>query len=287
LPAAACFALLGLIRSASADDVASAKPAPHAYRILMVTESAGYAHSSVTRHDDKLSVAEQTVTTLGISSSLFRVDCTKNAAKDLTKDKLANYDIVFFYTTGDLKIPQESVDFFLNDWLKQRGHGFIGTHSASDTYHNYKPYLEMLGGEFQEHPWGNGSKVWIKVHDKNFPAMKPWGDEFEIADEIYHFKNFEADKVRVLMSMDMAKTAMKKPYHEPIAWCRDFGQGKVFYISLGHDEKIWANPKYQACLLGAIKWELNLEPGDATPNPEVSKAEDEKAKSAAEATAKH
>ena len=168
----------------------------------------------------------------------------------MTKEKLANYDIVFFYTTGDLKIPQQTLDYFFNDWLKQRGHGFIGTHSASDTYHNFRPYLEMLGGEFQEHPWGNGSKVWIKVHDKNFPAMKPWGDEFEIADEIYHFKNFEADKVHVLMSMDMAKTAMKKPYHEPIAWCRDYGKGKVFYISLGHDEKVWANPKYQAVPAG-------------------------------------
>ncbi|HEX3999120.1 MAG TPA: ThuA domain-containing protein [Pirellulales bacterium] len=279
---AACVALVGLSQMASADESSATKTAPHAYRILMVTQSAGYRHSSVTRHDDKLSVAERTVTDLGISSNLFRVDCTQDAAKEMTPKKLANYDIVFFYTTGDLKIPKENLDYFLNDWLKQRGHGFIGTHSASDTYHNYRPYLEMLGGEFQEHPWGNGSKVWIKVHDKNFPAMKPWGDEFEIADEIYHFKNFEADKVHVLMSMDMAKTSKKKPYHEPIAWCRDWGKGKVFYISLGHDEKVWANPKYQECLLGAIKWELNLEPGDATPNPELSKAEDEKAKAAAE-----
>lgn len=284
---AAGIALFGLNRSASADDGAGTKPAPHAYRILMVTQSKGYQHSSVTRHSDKLSVAERTLTDLGISSNLFRVDCTQDAAKDFTQEKLANYDIVFFYTTGDLPIPQKTLDYFFNDWLKQRGHGFIGTHSASDTYHGYKPYRDMLGGEFQEHPWGNGSKVWIKVHDKNFPAMKPWGDEFEIADEIYHFKNFEADKVRVLMSMDMAKTAMKKPYHEPIAWCRDFGQGKVFYISLGHDEKVWENPKYQACLLGAIKWELNLEAGDATPNPELSKAEEAKAKSDTEAAGKH
>jgi type 1 glutamine amidotransferase len=216
---AACGVVFGLARPASADD-SNSKNAPHAYRILMVTQSKGFQHSSVTRHDDKLSVAERTLTDLGISSNLFRVDCTQDAAKDFTK---ANYDIVFFYTTGDLMIPKELLDYFFNDWLEQPGHGFIGTHSASDTYHNYKPYLEMLGGEFQEHPWGNGSKVSIKVHDKNFPAMKPWGDEFEIADEIYHFKNFEADKVRVLMSMDMSKTAMKKPYHEPIAWCREYG----------------------------------------------------------------
>lgn len=297
---AACLAMFAAYRPASAADASSTEPAPkHAYRILMVTESDGYRHSSVTRHDNHLSTAERTLTDLGISSDLFRVDCTQDTAKDFTKAKLADYDIVFFYTTGMLKIPHDALDYFLNDWLKQRGHGFIGTHSASDTYHDlttkeehngvvttHKPYLEMLGGEFQEHPWGNGSKVWIKVHDKNFPAMKPWGDEFMIADEIYHFKNFEPDQVHVLMSMDMAKTAMKKPYHEPIAWCRNWGQGKVFYISLGHDESVWANPKYQACLLGAIKWELNLEPGDATPNPEYSKAQEEKAKADTEAAKK-
>jgi len=277
----AFVALLGVVRSASADNGSATKPS-HPYRILMVTQSAGFRHSSVTRKNDQLSFAERTLTEIGISSGLFRVDCTQDAAKDLTKQKLANYDVVFFYTTGDLKIPKDAIEYFLNDWLKTRGHGFIGTHAASDTYHNYRPYLEMLGGEFQEHPWGNGSKVWIKVHDKDFPAMKPWGEEFMIADEIYHFKNFEADKVRVLMSMDMSKTEMKKPYHEPIAWCRDWGQGKVFYISLGHDESVWANPKYQASLLGAIKWELNLEPGDATPNPQLSKDEEAKAKAAAE-----
>jgi type 1 glutamine amidotransferase len=79
--------------------------------------------------------------------------------------------------------------------------------------------------------------------------------------------------------MNMAKTEHHEPYHVPIAWCKDYGQGKAFYISLGHDESVWANPKYQECLLGAVKWILNLEPGDATPNPELTKAQEAKAKS--------
>ena len=66
----------------------------------------------------------------------------------------------------------------------------------------------------------------------------------------------------------------------PVAWCRDYGEGKVFYISLGHDESVWTNPKYQQSLLGAIKWELNLEPADATPNPDVSKAQQKQAEEA-------
>src|SRR5438270_3454242 len=186
-------------RPAAAADTASLKSkSDHVARILMVTQSAGFKHRSVTRKDAQLSTAERTVTDLGLSSGLFKVDCTQDVTKDFTKEKLANYDIVFFYTTGDLPISQEAKDYFFNDWLKQKGHGFIGTHSATDTFHSYQPYKDMIGGEFESHPWGNGSKVAIAVHDKNFPAMKPWGDEFEIKDEIYKFKSWHPEKVHVL-----------------------------------------------------------------------------------------
>src|SRR5688572_19344108 len=60
----------------AADDVI--KPA----RILMVTQSAGFKHGSVSRPDGKLAPAEQAVTELGISSNLFRVDCTQDCAAD-------------------------------------------------------------------------------------------------------------------------------------------------------------------------------------------------------------
>jgi type 1 glutamine amidotransferase len=273
------FASMNLLRFAAAADNASRPAKPdHIARILMLTQSKGFQHSSVTRKNGDLSTAERTLTDLGLSSGLFKVDCTQDAAKDFTKDKLAEYDIVFFYTTNDLPISQEAKDYFFNDWLKQKGHGFIGTHSATDTYHNYKPYKDMIGAEFESHPWPNGSEVTITVHDTKFPAMKPWGDEFTIKDEIYKFKNWQPEKVHVLMSMNMAKTKHHEPYHEPIAWCRTYGDGKVFYISLGHNESVWANPKYQESLLGAMKWILNIEPGDATPNPDLSKAQEAKAK---------
>src|SRR6516162_7202280 len=88
-----CLTSLGLSRFAAAVDKSD-----HLARILMVTQSKGFQHSSVTRKNGDLSTAERTLTELGMSSGLFKVDCTQDAAKDFTKDKLANYDIVFFYT---------------------------------------------------------------------------------------------------------------------------------------------------------------------------------------------
>ena len=265
---------------------AQAQEATAGARILMVTQSKGFKHGSVSRKNDELAPSEQALTKLGISSGLFRVDCTQDVEKEFTKENLQNYDIVFFYTTGNLPIKEENLDYFFNTWLKQKGHGFIGTHSSTDTFHNYKPYWDMIGGTFNGHPWGSGSKVSITVHDKQHPASKVWGDEFEIQDEIYRFKNWQPEKVRVLMSLNMAKTEKKEPYHVPIAWVKNYGEGKVFYISLGHREDVWTNDTYMQSLLGGIKWVLNQAEGDATPNPDLSAAQEVKAKADVEAAKK-
>ncbi|MBI3837467.1 MAG: ThuA domain-containing protein [Planctomycetia bacterium] len=255
-------------------------------RILMVTQSAGFKHGSVTRPEDKLSPAERAMTDLGISSGMFRVDCTQDVARDVTKEKLDGYDIVMFYTTGDLPFADDVRDYLFNIWVKQKGHGFIGAHSAADTYHNYQPYWEMLGGTFIEHPWGSNQTVTVTVHDQQHPVSQPWGAEFEIKDEIYRFVHWQPEKVRVLMSLNMAKTNLKKPYHVPIAWVKNYGDGKILHMSLGHREDVWTNEKYMQSLLGGIKWILGLEPGDATPNPEISSAQEAKAKADFDAAAK-
>ena len=257
-------------------------------QILMVTQSGGFKHGSVTRPEGKLAPAEQAVTEMGVASGLFRVTTTQDVEKDLTKARLAETDIVFFYTTGTaggnsrLPIPDDVRDYLFKEWVKQKGHGFVGAHSAADTYADYEPYWEMLGGTFDGHPWNAGDTVTISVHDQNHPLSKPWGSEFTITDEIYKFKNWQPEKVRVLMSLNMEKTALKLPVHVPIAWVKNYGEGKVFHMSLGHREDVWTNPTYRASLLGGIKWIMGLEPGDATPNPDVSSAELAKAKAAAE-----
>lgn len=268
---------LVLVIHASADEPAKKEGG---YRVLMITQSAGFRHGSVTRKEGKLSPAEQAVTEIGIRANLFRTDCSQDAETDFTKEKLQNYDIVFFYTTGNLPIKEENLKYFYEEWLPAKGHGFIGAHSAADTYHNDRRYWDMLGGTFDGHPWNANERVVITVHDKSHPASKPWGDEFEIQDEIYQFKNWQPEKVRVLMSLNMERTKLKRPRHVPILWVKNYGEGKVMHMSLGHNEHVWTNEKYQESLLGGIKWVLNLAEGDATPNPELSKAEEEKAKQA-------
>jgi type 1 glutamine amidotransferase len=257
------------------------KKASRPTRILFVTQSAGFKHPSVTRKPHQLSHAEQVMTELGIRSGEFRIDSTQDVEANFTPEVLEHYDVVMFFTTGDLPIPESTREWFLNKWLKQPGHGFLGVHSAADTYHNYEPYWDMIGGTFDGHPWGADSTVTVNVHDTEHPASQPWGREFVIKDEIYQFKNWQPDKVRVLMSLNMEKTQHKEPRHVPILWVKEYGEGRVMHMSLGHREDVWSNPTYQESLLGGIRWLTGQAEGDATPNPELSAEEEEQAKAAA------
>lgn len=277
---ALCLAVLfavasGLPRCAGAADE---KPKAKA-RILMVTTSKTFTHNPVKRTKDMLAPAEVAVTQLGQTSGLFTVDCTQDPVHDFTRENLRNYDIVFFYTQGpNLEIGQEHLDYFFNDWLKQKGHGFVGTHSSSDTYGDNRAYWDMIGGTFNGHPWNAGETVTISVHDTKHPGSRVWGDEFQIKDEIYQYKNWQPEKVRVLMSLNMAKCKTKKPYHVPVSWVKQYGEGRVFYTNLGHNTETWTNKQFIDSLQGGIKWVMRLEEGDATPNPEVSSQQEAKAK---------
>jgi type 1 glutamine amidotransferase len=269
---------LGLLLPGNSEVRAQNQAAKKA-RILMVTTSKTFTHNPVKREKDALAPAEVAVTQLGQTSGLFTVDCTQDPVRDLTPENLKNYDIVFFYSQGpSLEIPEKNMEYFLNTWLKQKGHGFVATHSSTDTYGDYKPYWDMIGGTFNGHPWNAGDTVTISVHDKKHPGSKMWGDEFTIKDEIYQYKNWQPEKVHVLMSLNMAKCGLKKPYQVPVSWVKTYGDGKVFYTNLGHNTETWTNKLFIESLLGGIKWVLGQEPGDATPNPEVSKAQEEKAK---------
>src|SRR4051794_25494197 len=244
------FHLALLVNLATVSIAADPPPTPAKSRILFVTQSLDFKHSSVTRKENQLSAAERAIEALGVDSNLFRVDFTQDTAKDLNKENLQNYDILMFYTTGDRKrwsLDDATLEYVFKDWVKQKGHGFIGVHSATDTLKDYEPYWEMIGGSFIHHNWGSGSKVTVVSDDPDSPLVKSWGKEFPIVDEIYQFKNWQPEKVHVLMSLDMSRSELNDTVkkdannlsHVPIAWCKEYGDGKVFYISLGHNEKTW------------------------------------------------
>jgi type 1 glutamine amidotransferase len=52
----------------------------------------------------------------------------------------------------------------------------------------------------------------------------------------------------------------------PATWAHHYGQGRVFYTSMGHRDDIWKSPVFQQILLGGINWAVGNVNADVTPN---------------------
>jgi len=199
---------------------------------------------------------------------------TAYAAEKLAMDKIKDYDgFIFCNTTGELPFPDPQG--FIN--LIESGKGFIAMHSGSDTFHKFRSYVDMLGGEFQTHK--AQVEVAPVIHDREHPAGQPFPEGYKVFDEIYIFKSYDPAKVHGLVGLNEHPNDKTPGYH-PISWCKNFGKGKVFYTSLGHREDVWdptwkagtSDRKnapeiaevYQQHILNGILWAIGLKEGDAT-----------------------
>jgi type 1 glutamine amidotransferase len=184
---------------------------------------------------------------------------------------LDDFDAVLFYTGGDLEMDDQKKADFLS-FVHDDGKGFIGVHSATITFTHWPEFGEMIGGYFDEHPWGTFDAP-IIVEDPNFPGMAQWPRAFVFTDEIYQVKNFSREKSRVLMRLDASKLDLTNPrVHRAdkdfaVTWAKSYGKGRVFYSTLGHREESWDSPEVQKMYTEAIKWSMGLVDGDATPRP--------------------
>jgi type 1 glutamine amidotransferase len=196
----------------------------------------------------------------------FEVVCSQDSRKEITAENLRNFDAVFFYTTGELPISDTQKADLLA--FVRGGKGFAGSHSATDTFYKWKEYGELIGAYFQSHPPGI-QKIRVIVEDPKHPATRHLGESFMFDDEIYQFKGpYSRQNVRVLMRVDMdsTKNLWRKDGDNPLAWCREYGKGYVFYTALGHRDEVWRDPRFQQHLVGGLRYVFGLEKADATPS---------------------
>lgn len=267
--------------------VVFAAPASHQKKILFFTKSSGYEHSVISWKNGQPSHAEKVLQELGDKHG-WEFTFSKDGSK-FSKDYLSQFDAVFFYTTGNLLEPgtdgqppmtaegkQALIDFV------RSGKGFLGSHSASDTFHTNNEskkgpdrfrnfgdkadlYVRFLGAEFIKH--GAQQVAMQKVIDPKFPGFEKLGAEFGFQEEWYSLKDFTPD-IHVLTVMDAPKMTGKEYERPPFptTWARKEGAGRVWYTAMGHREDVWTNPVFQDILVGGIKWALGEASADVPPN---------------------
>jgi hypothetical protein len=249
-----------------------------ASRILFLTHSAGFSHPSLPTAEGvmaRLSEREpdlEIVSWAGHTQAKDEIDLSA-----LTPELLQSLDGIMMFTTGELPLDSDQKQAFL-DFVNDGG-ALIGVHSATDTFYEWPAYGELIGAYFRTHSW-NHLPLTLKVEDTAHPSTSMLGESWTLADEFYRFGMteeeaigpvvFSRDRVHVLISIDTEASdiskqrgvipgrfdAMQAGGDYPIAWCRDYGDGRVFYTALGHRDDVWESERFQAHLLGGIRWAL-------------------------------
>ncbi|MGJ5815444.1 ThuA domain-containing protein [Paludibaculum fermentans] len=248
----------------------AAAPAQRPKQVLFIGDEKGFRHEAISH-------AMATVERLGRETGLWETHL-RTDTEPLTKKKLEynaknlnDFDAVIFYTGGTLQMDEQQKADLLS-FVHEDGKGFLGIHSAAITFVQWPAYGEMLGGYFDEHPWGTFDAP-VVVEDPNFPGMQKWPAALQLKDEIYQMKNYSRANTRVLMRLDASKVdlANKKVKRADrdfaVSWVKSYGKGRVFYTTLGHVPSNWDRPDMQAMMIGAIEWATGQLDADLTPRP--------------------
>lgn len=228
----------------------AAVPQPRLPKVLYLTQSAGFKHAV-------LPLSETILPDIAAKAKAFDVTVVHDCSA-ITAEALKDYDAVVFYTTGELPMTEEQKAGLMA--FVRGGKGFVGIHSATDTFYKWPEYGRLVGGYFNDHPWHQ--EVAIRNEDQAHPATKHLPASFRLNDEIYQFRDWSRGDVHVLLSLDPASVDLTLPRVKrtdrdfALAWTKTVGAGRMFYTALGHEPAVWQDERFQQHLLGGIRWAM-------------------------------
>jgi len=271
--------------TAAAPDKATVQPA-RPRKVLVFNLCRGFYH-------DSIPVASKAMEILGQKTGAFTTVVSTDIAM-FEPQTLAQFDAVILNnTTGEIFTPVLPPDATAeqrteaeNQELRLKkslvdfvsgGKGLVGIHAATDCLYKWDEYGRMMGGYFWGHPWNE--QVGVKIDDPDHPINAAFkGQGFMVADEIYQFRDpYSREELRVLLSLDVSRTNMtrqginRKDNDFAVSWVRSYGQGRVFYCSLGHRHDIFWTPALLQHYLDGIQFALGDLKADTTPSAKLSR----------------
>jgi uncharacterized protein len=137
-----------------------------------------------------------------------------------------------------------------------RGMGISGCHGGMcDAFRSDCTWQFITGGQFVAHPGNDGTKHTIHIGPTPSPITAGIAD-FEVATEQYYMHVDPAVRVLAYSKFPVADGphATNGPVHMPVVWTKRWGQGKVFYSSLGHAPDIVSLPPHLEILRRGSLW---------------------------------
>jgi hypothetical protein len=164
--------------------------------------------------------------------------------QDFTPERIKPFDVIVDYTTGEDLTPDQAKGL-LGGIVG--GKGFVGIHSAADSFKNTPGYINMVGGKFLTHP-SSWPKLTFNILNRHHPVVEGLED-FQMEEELYLMETYGHFEVLI--------STWFKGFERPICWVKPYGHGRVVYNALGHAQPQTENPNFQRLVVNAIRWARN------------------------------
>ena len=161
---------------------------------------------------------------------------------------LPDYDLVVLYTTGNERHGADVTT--LQQWLED-GKALVGIHCATDSFTDSEDFVALMGGKFRTHP--AQLHITTEIVDSAHPITAGL-DSFTVHDELYLFSDYHPGRVHLLAQ---THSFDDNGHPVPIAWTREPGKGRLFYLSLGHNPSTLHDASWQKFFQQGVEWTLN------------------------------
>ena len=169
-------------------------------------------------------------------------------------DPLGNLDalmaldlMVFCWTMGEIK-PEYTRNV---SRAVGAGVGLAGCHGGMcDAFRNDTEWQFITGGQWVAHPGGDGVEYTVNICHGSSPITAGLED-FMVCSEHYYLHVDPAIEVLATTRFPVVQYyhCANKPVDMPVAWTKLWGNGRVFYTSLGHHDDVFEKSPSAAVLM--------------------------------------
>ncbi|WP_203656954.1 ThuA domain-containing protein [Demequina activiva] len=147
------------------------------------------------------------------------------------------------------------------------GAGLVGWHGGLiDSYRNATDYLQLVGAQFAAHPHRGSERgrtdlepyrdytVRVTERGRSHPITESMAD-FDITTEQYWV--LTDSHIRTLLDCELTPQEgdeWDEPLTMPVAWTRQWGQGRIFATTLGHTLDVLERPEVSGLIERGMDW---------------------------------
>lgn len=180
----------------------------------------------------------------------YKVEISDTLDVYLDKEKLLSQSLIVQVWTMDTITAEQEAG--LLEAVKS-GVGFAGWHGGiADSFRSSTEYQFMVGGQWVAHP-GGVIDYEVNIAKPDDPIVAGLQD-FEMHSEQYYMHVDPSNEVLATTTFSGEYAPWIEGCVMPVAWKRVWGEGKVFFSSIGHVAKDFDVPEAREIVRRGMLW---------------------------------